>query len=223
MTYYPEPDSHIRNKVKVVLDLSNYGTKKELDHATVADTSNLAAKTDFIALKAEGEKLDITKLVNVPTSLNNLNTKGDLDVGKLNTVLVDLKKLSDAVDNEVVKNTKFNTLKTKVNNLEKKIPDGATLIQINQYNTDKQNLEKKIGDVDKKIPDTLATTTVLNTKISEVENKIPDHAKYITNQEFNKLIAESLPTRLKQANLVSKTDFDNKVISFNRKITTNKT
>ena len=28
MSYYPEPESHIRDKVKVVLDLSNYATKK---------------------------------------------------------------------------------------------------------------------------------------------------------------------------------------------------
>ena len=28
MSYYPERDSHIRNKVKVVLDLPNYATKK---------------------------------------------------------------------------------------------------------------------------------------------------------------------------------------------------
>ena len=28
MSYYPEPDSHIRDKVKVVLDLWNYSTKK---------------------------------------------------------------------------------------------------------------------------------------------------------------------------------------------------
>ena len=57
-----------------------------------------------------------------PTSLNNLKTKvDDLDVGKLKAVPVDFKKLSGAVDNEVVKNTKFNTLKTKGNNLEKKI------------------------------------------------------------------------------------------------------
>ena len=28
MSYYPEPDIHTRNKVKVVLDLSNYATKK---------------------------------------------------------------------------------------------------------------------------------------------------------------------------------------------------
>ena len=58
-------------------------------------------------------------MVNIPTSLNNFKTKvDDLDVGKLKTTLVDLKKLSDAVNNEVVKNTKFNTLKTKVNNLD---------------------------------------------------------------------------------------------------------
>ena len=76
--------------------------------------------------------------------MNNLRTKvNDFDVGKLKTVPVDLTKLSDVVDDEVVKNTKFNTLKTKVNNLEKKNPDAITLIHINQYNTDKQNLEKK--------------------------------------------------------------------------------
>ena len=38
---------------------------------------------------------------------------------------LDLKESNDLVDNEVVKNTKFTTLKAKVNNLEKK-----TLIQL---------------------------------------------------------------------------------------------
>ena len=91
-------------------------------------------------------------MVTVPTSLNNLKTNVDeLDVGKLKLVSVDLKKLSDAVANEVVKNTKFNTLKTKVNSFEKEVPDATTLIHINQYNTDKQNLEKKIEDIDKKL------------------------------------------------------------------------
>ena len=28
MSYYPEPESHIRDKVKVVLNLSNYDTKQ---------------------------------------------------------------------------------------------------------------------------------------------------------------------------------------------------
>ena len=73
----------------------------------------------------------------------------DLDVDKLKNVPVDLKKLSDVLVNKVVKNTKFDTLKTTVNSLEKKIPDETTLIHINQYNTDKKNFEKKIGDVEK--------------------------------------------------------------------------
>ena len=58
----------------------------------------------------------------VSTSLNNSKARvDDLDVGTLKTVLINLKELSDVVDNQVVKSTKFNTLKTKVNNLEKKI------------------------------------------------------------------------------------------------------
>ena len=67
------------------------------------------------------------------------------------------------------------------------------------------------------------TTIVLNIKVIEVENKIPDHVKYITTQEFNNLSAENLVARLTQANLVTKTDFDNKLISFNKNITSDKT
>ena len=60
--------------------------------------------------------------MSVSTSLNNLKTKVDgLDIGKLKTIPVYLKKLSDVVDNEVVKKTKFNTLKMKVKNIEKQI------------------------------------------------------------------------------------------------------
>ena len=58
MSYYPEPENHIRDKVKVVLEFTD--------------------KKDFIALKADVEKLDINKLVNVLTSLNNLKTKVDV-------------------------------------------------------------------------------------------------------------------------------------------------
>ena len=91
--------------------MSNYATKKELDHTTTVDTSDLAAKKCFTVLKAEVDKLDLNKLGNVPTSLNNVKTKVDiLDVLKLKAVLVDLKVLSDVIDNEVVKNTKFKTL-----------------------------------------------------------------------------------------------------------------
>ena len=84
MSYYSEPDSHIRSKVEAVLGLSSYATKKELEHTAGIDTSDLAGKKDFIPLKAEVDKLDIKTMTNVPTSLNNLKTKiDDLDAGKL--------------------------------------------------------------------------------------------------------------------------------------------
>ena len=70
-------------------------------------------------MKAEVDKLDFNKLVNVETSLNNLKTKvDDLDVDKLKTVPIDLKKLGDVVDKQIVKNTRFSKLNTKVYNLE---------------------------------------------------------------------------------------------------------
>ena len=85
-------------------------------------------------------------------------------------------------------------------------------------------LNTKSSEVENKVPDTrsLVTTTVLNTKNSEVENKVPDHAKYIITQEFDRSMAENFTAKLKQANLVKKTDFDKKLISFNRKITSDK-
>ena len=80
----------------------------------------------------------MNNLVNVLNDLNNLKAKaGDLDVDKLKTAPVNLKKLNDEVSKEVVKNTKFNELNTRVNNIENESPGASTLIQTNQYNTDK--------------------------------------------------------------------------------------
>ena len=86
-------------------------------------------------------------------------------------------------------------------------------------------LNTKISEVENKVLDTRGwvTTTVLNTKIGKVKNKIPNHAKYTTTPEFNKLKAESFAERIKQADLLNKTDFDNKWTSFNKKIVSNKT
>ena len=51
MSHYPEPDNYIRDKVKVVLNLSNYAIKKELDHATGVNTFDLPAKKILLPLK----------------------------------------------------------------------------------------------------------------------------------------------------------------------------
>ena len=72
-------------------------------------------------------------MVNVATGLNDFERKlDDLDVGKLKTVPIEVKKLNDVVHKKVPKNARFNKLNTKVNNSENKISDATTLIPINQ-------------------------------------------------------------------------------------------
>ena len=55
--------------------------------------------------------------------------------------------------------------------------------------------------------------TDYNTNTRELEKKITDHShdKYITTPGFNKLTAKIFFARLKQTNLVTKIDFDNKL------------
>ena len=45
--------------------------RKKLDDATGVATFNLGAKREFVALKAEVDKLNINKLVNVPSDFNS--------------------------------------------------------------------------------------------------------------------------------------------------------
>ena len=67
----------------------------------------------------------------------------------------------------------------------------------------------------------LVKKTDYNTKISEIETKLTnrDHDKYITTSEYNNLAAGVFTARLAQANLLTKTDFDDKLRSLNQKIT----
>ena len=66
--------------------------------------------------------------------------------------------------------------------------------------------------------------TDYDTKITEIEKKLTDHnhEKYITTLEFNTLAATVFNARLAQVNLITKTDFDAKLSSLNRKIIANK-
>ena len=56
-----------------------------------------------------------------------------------------------------------------------------------------------------------------NTKITDIENKLNNHNhdKYVTTSEFNTLAAV-FNTRLAQANLITKTDFDAKLSSLEK-------
>ena len=77
--------------------------------------------------------------------------------------------------------------------------------------------------VENKIPkasNLVKKKTDYDAKILDIEKKVADHDhdKYITTPDFNKLTSENFAARLAQANLITKTDFDNKLKSLNRKI-----
>ena len=156
--YFPKPYEPFGGDINVKVDLSNYATKADVKNITHVDTSSFALKTNLANLKTEVDKLNIDKLV---------------------TVTTDLSKLSNVVNNEVVKKTEYNNQANKVNNV-----DTSRFISKTKYDADKLELEKKIPDtinlvtkaalttIEKKIPDlsNLATKTAL----TFVENKIPD-------------------------------------------------
>ena len=63
------------------------------------------------------------------------------------------------------------------------------------------------------------------TKITEIEKKLTDHNhdRYITTPEFNTFKAEVFDTKLARKKLITKTDFNTKLINFNKKINSSKT
>ena len=91
--------------------MSNYATKTDLKNVTHVDTSSFALKTNLANLKTQVDKLDIDKLVPVPT---------------------DLIKLSNVVKNDVVKKTVYDKLVAKVNNIDTSGFVLKSMIRINQ-------------------------------------------------------------------------------------------
>ena len=175
MSYYPPYKSSSYN-IKVELDLTNYATKTDLNNITHVDTSSFASKTNLAALKTEVDKIDIDKLKTAPT---------------------DLAKLTNAVENDLVKKTVYNTKVTSIEGqlagiTKNKIDNVADITKLKAIDTnsfvlktklasDVTTLENKIDTADKKMPDIsgLAITITINTitstfnsKVTEVENKI---------------------------------------------------
>ena len=97
MGYSPASYTHIKNKIKVEVDLSNHATKYNLKNATGVDTSKFAENIDLASLKWNTDELDINELETTP---------------------VDLSKLSDAVKNEVFKKAVYDELVKIVNAIQ---------------------------------------------------------------------------------------------------------
>ena len=143
-------------------------------------------------------------------------------------------KVNNVDTSGFVLKTKYNTDKRE---LEKKIPDTSDLVKKISYNTKITKLETKIPDISNLATKTELTTVEneifsisnlvkeadYNTKVTETENKLNNHNhdKCIDTSEFNKLAADVFNARVAQANLITKTDFDAKLSSFNRKVMEN--
>ena len=64
------------------MQLCNYAIKTDLKNVTHVDTSSFALKKKLANVQTEGDKLDIDKLVAVPTDLSKLSNIVKNDVVK---------------------------------------------------------------------------------------------------------------------------------------------
>ena len=144
ISYYP-PYKSSSNNIKVELDLTNYATKTDLNNIAHVDTSSFASKTNLAALKTEVDKIDVDKLKTVP---------------------VDLAQLTNAVENDLVKKTVYNTkvtstesqlagiTKTTIDNLaditKLKAIDTNSFITRTKFSADTNALDDKIDGIEKK-------------------------------------------------------------------------
>ena len=179
VSYYP-PYKSSSNNIKVELDLTNYATKTDLKNITLVIVYiiySFASKTNLAALKTEVDKMDVDKLKTTPA---------------------DLAKLTNAVQNDLVKKTVYNTkvtsiegqiagvTKNTIDNLaditKLKAIDTNSFVTRTKFSADTNALDDKIDGAEKKKDITgLATKTSLNaylqtsafnSKVTEVENKL---------------------------------------------------
>ena len=205
--YFPKPYEPFDGDINVKVDLSNYATKADIKNNSHDEISDFALKTNLAYLKTEVDKLDIDKLVPVPT---------------------DLSKLSNVVKNDVVKKDVYDKLVTKVNNI-----DTSGFVLKTKYDIDKSELENKIPDtsgpakktdnntkiieIEGKIPEisNLATKTALTI----VEKKIPDINNLATKTALT-IVENEIPDISNLSTKTTLTTAENKVPNFSSQIKT---
>ena len=94
--YFHETYEHSDGNVKVELSVSNYTTKANMKRATSIDTSTLASKTELTGLKTKVDNLDVYKLMSISVDLSKLSNDVNQDVMK-KTMYVKV----NAIDTEV--------------------------------------------------------------------------------------------------------------------------
>ena len=80
--YFPKPYDPFGGDINVKVDLPSYATKTDLENVTHVDTSTFTLKTNLASLKTKVDKLDIDKLMTVPVDLRKLSNVVESDVFK---------------------------------------------------------------------------------------------------------------------------------------------
>ena len=120
VTYFLEPYTCSKNKIKFELELLKYATKDGLKYTTGLDISKLDNKFDLADLKSNIENLDFEKLETTP---------------------VDLSKLSNAVKTDVPKKTVYDKLVKNVNTTH--TINISDLVKKADFDTKIEGIEKK--------------------------------------------------------------------------------
>ena len=148
--------------------------------------STYASKTNLAALKAKVDKIDTDKLKTAPT---------------------DLAKLTNAIENDVVKKTDYSTkitsIEAKIAGLTKNTVDNlADITKLKAIDTNNFVLRTKFT----------ADTNALDDKIDGVENKIPDISglatktsldSYLQTSTFNSKVTE-VESKIKATDIIAK-------------------
>ena len=145
MTQYYPPYRSSCNNIKVELDLTNYATKTDLNNITHVDVSSFASKTNLAALKTEVDEIDAYKLKTAPA---------------------DLTKLTNAIENDVVKKTDYNakvtSIKAQITGLTKNTVDNlADITKLKAIDTNSFVTRTKCA----------ADTNALDDKIDGIEKE----------------------------------------------------
>ena len=171
--YSPKPHGRFGRNVKFNL------IKADLKGAAVVDASNLFVKSDLVTLKAKVDKINVDKLRTVP---------------------VNLSKISNVVNNDVVKKTQYDTyklgLEKKTNDNDKKILDISGLFKKMDYSTKITEVEGKIRSTGGL--DTTATLISVKNKIRNVSNLLKK--KQIITQKYH-ILRKNILVRLIITNL----------------------
>ena len=219
--YFPNPFRSFERNINVQVDLSNYATKADIKNISYVDTSSFALKTNLANLKTEVDKLDINKLVPVPTDLSKLSNVVKNDVVKKTVYDKLVAKVNANDTSDFVSKTKYDTDKSELDN---KIPDTSDLVKKTDCNTKITEMEGKIPDVsnlatktalstvENKIPD--VTNLVTKTALTNIENKIPGVTNLATKTALTTL-ENKIPD---VSSLIKKTDYNTRVAEIDTKV-----